>query len=234
MKKIVALFLTAALLLGVLGTSAFAAETGTLTIPEFTASVSADGTVTVTVGSGKLYEYAYAYVTYPDNPNSSTSVWLTWDEGKKAYVGKNAELAGGKLDTLDLYTNTYIYIDDYKEETFDRNEFYASYANGKLSNASVSVSKGKGRQIEYTYTDSDGKQHTNTTLVTVESKGESIFADYDTNTGKKTGETHYFSEEKGDGKTSVAEKRISESKSYEKETGKLISTSVGEEERTDE
>ena len=53
MKRIVALFLIAALLLGVLGTSAFAAEAAALTIPEFTASIAADGSITVTVGGGK-------------------------------------------------------------------------------------------------------------------------------------------------------------------------------------
>ena len=231
MKKIVALFLVAALLLGVLGTSAFAAEAAALTFPEYSASVAADGSVTVTVNGGKkLYEDAYAYVTYPDDPYSSKHVWLTWDEGKKAYVGKDEELAGGMLDMVELYTNTYKYNDDYTEDTFDRNELYASYDNGKLYYASMTVSKGSQKQTEYSYTDSEGNKQTDSSMVTVESKGEEIYVNFDKDTGKKTSETHCFTEEKGDGKTSLTRKQRSDSKSYNNETGMLTRISTGESE----
>ena len=231
MKKIVALFLTVALLLGVLGTSASAAEAAALTIPEFSASVAADGSVTVTVSGGKAYSYAEAYVRNSDDSYGDW-VWLTWDEGKKAYVGKEEELAGGKMGSLNMYANTYKYNDDNTEETFDRNDFYASYSNGKLYYVSVSVSKGSEKQLKYTYTDSEGNQKTSSSMVTVESKGEQVVAYYDTDTGKKTTETHYNTEEKGDGKKSVTRKETRDEKSYDNETGALTGITTGEGERT--
>ena len=233
MKRIVALFLTVTLLLGVLGTSAFAAETAALTVPEFSASVAADGSVTVTESGGKVYEYAEAYVRNSDDSNGDW-VWLTWDEGKKAYVGKEEELAGGKISSLNMSANTYKYNDDNTEETFDRNEFHASYSNGKLYSVNVSVSKGSEKQLKYTYTDSEGNQKTSSSMVTVESKGEQVVAYYDTDTGKKTTETHYNTEEKGDGKTSVTRKETSDGKSYDNKTGALTGITTGEGERTSE
>ena len=152
MKRIVALFLIAALLLGVLGTSAFAAEAAALTIPEFTASIAADGSITVTVGGGKKYEHATAYVD-DGSGFGAIYVWLKWDEEKKAYVNGEVKVAGSVFDSIYLDSDSYKYSDDGTTDTYERNQLDISYENGKLNLVSAEVSKGSEKQTEYTYID---------------------------------------------------------------------------------
>ena len=195
MKRIVALFLIAALLLGVLGTSAFAAEAAALTIPEFSASIAADGSITVTVGGGKTYETAWAYVS-DGSGFGAIYVWLKWDEEKKAYVNGEVKVAGSELSSIFLSTYTYKYSDDGTTDTFDKKELDINYENGKLNLVSAEVSKGSEKQTEYTYIDYDGKKQNGSSMATVEAKGERTYAFYDTDTGKKTDETHIVFEKR--------------------------------------
>lgn len=140
MKRIIALILTVAMLLGVMGTTAFAAEAKTTPeIPGINASVSSDGTVTVKLDGGKTdYPSAYAYVYTKDGPGSRY-VKLEYDKSKKAYVGKNEDVAGGTM------SSAYFYLTDGTTKTSDdgrisvtKNQYYNySYnrTSGKLSRA---------------------------------------------------------------------------------------------------
>ena len=99
MKKLVALLLTVALLLGMAGTAAVAAED---TFPTATVSVGADGAVSVKVSSGvKDYKNGYAIITKKDGKGSKQVNLKLNDEGT-AFVGTDADVAGGTISQFKL------------------------------------------------------------------------------------------------------------------------------------
>ena len=109
-------------------------------------------------------------------------------------------MAGSELDSVYLYTDKYVFSDDGSTDTFDRKTLDLNYENGKLFYASVEVRKGSEKRTEYTYIDYYGEKQNGSDMATVATKGERVYAFYNTDTGKKTNETHIVFEQNGDEK----------------------------------
>ena len=92
MKKIVALFLTLAMLLSMVSTVSIAAPAttaaaaGTVEIPEIQATIAGDGTVTVICDAFKPSDEGWlsAYIDYQTEDGASGGGSLEYDNGKSA------------------------------------------------------------------------------------------------------------------------------------------------------
>ena len=106
MKKLIAILLTIALLLGMVGTAAMAAEEESLpAIPEASWTVDAEGNVTVKLSEGMdLFDTGTAYVC-PKGSTDGQEVELTYDKTKKAFVGTDAAVADGTMAMIFLQKN---------------------------------------------------------------------------------------------------------------------------------
>ena len=221
-KRLVALFLVLAMLLGSMGTAAIAAEATEVQMPSVT--IGADGTVTVN-GVTNAYENGYAYV-YPKGETTGYKyVELTWDSDKKVYTGKNSDIAGGQLYRLRL--NSYKNNDDNTIELEDRVSISNNYIGGKLTYSSTSVYNSTSKAVKLSYTDDEGKAQTATSWVETASRSEQVEINYDSETGKKTKEFNSVSEKKGDEKAYTTKSNNTQ-KQFDKETGKLIQTATTE------
>ena len=222
MKRIVALFLTAAMLLGMTGTVAFAAEAATM--PEVKATVSDDGTVTVTADGD--YTSAYAYV-YTKDGGSTYYVRLAYDKDKKAWIGQNENVGGGAMDDIYLSKSKTEWNEDntaYTDTSY-RVSVYYDRSSGKQYYESVNNSTSDYKQFKYKYKNREGETVEGSSFIWVKQKSESDSVNYSTQTGKKTSENHSISEGAGDNKTRKTESK-NEYKYYDSETGEMTSEQV--------
>ncbi len=104
MKKLVALLLTLALLLGMVGTTAFAADAAALTIPTATWTISKDGELAVTLSEGTTDFTDGSAVVEVDYVRQE--VMLEYDETKKAFTVTDPTLAGGTVISIELTKQT--------------------------------------------------------------------------------------------------------------------------------
>ena len=200
MKRIAALCLILALLLGATSTAAFAAETDGTQMPSVT--IGDDGTVTVSAEAPKYENGSASAYVYPEGKTTGAKdVELKWDSSQKAYVGKDSSIAGGQLAALHI--NYYEYIDNNKAQKYDRININTFYNEDKQHSMTMSLSRGVQRQFEYSYTDTDGKTKTQKMWVITDEIHERADIYYD-KTGVKTRETVVSEEVKGDGKTYTA------------------------------
>ena len=216
MKRIAALCLILALLMGATGTTAFAAETDGTQMPSVT--IGDDGTVTVNAEAPKYENGSASAYVYPEGKTTGAKdVELKWDSSQKAYVGKDSSIAGGQLAALHI--NYYEYIDNNKAQKYDRININTFYNGDKQHSMTMSLSRGVQRQFEYSYTDTDGKMKTQKMWVITDEIHERADIYYD-KTGVKTQETVVSEEVRGDGKTYTA-KSNREVQFFDSETGEL-------------
>ncbi len=165
MKKLVALLLTVALLLGMAGTAAVAAED---TFPTATVSVGADGAVSVKVSSGvKDYKNGYADVNLKDNKGSRRVNLKLNDEGT-AFVGTDADVAGGTIASFRLYADSWYGT-------------YAafSYNKGAVSSAEIGTLKEEKTSTGTKITDKVDYRTYKTTGAVKTKKSEESVSNYD-------------------------------------------------------
>ncbi len=224
MKRTLALLLTLAMLLSMVGTVAVAADAATVTpIAEATSTVDGAGNITVKLSEGMTdFESGSVNITKKDGSTYSTS--LTYDKTKKAFVGKNSSAAGG--------TVTYIWLSKYDSKensdgSYDRTDNYTYYSYytseklfGKLSYAYVS-------KDQYTEKEKDGKW-----ITTKENRStRSHNLSYNSEKGIITWDSNAESSKTGDEKGSTT-KSVNEEKRYNYQTGVYSGKAVYEDSYT--
>ena len=232
MKRILALLLTLAMLLTMVGTAAVAADAATAEIPEFTATLAKDGTVTVQVDDGvKDYTTHYAYVIVKKTEEGETryhsyTVNLEYDSSKKAYIGKNEDAAGGQFDSIRLSKSEYKTNTKGDAATYDSVSFVAEYSWGSeksgLWYATYSTTSRKEELVDR----GDYKS-----WITTEEDTEYNRKDFNTATGKLSKETNSTTQVEGD-EAKKTTNAINVTKTYEPREGKYSGKTVSESDST--
>ena len=221
MKKLVALLLTLSMLLGMVGTTALAAEDVKLTpsVPETTVTVAKDGTVTVKTAAAVDKDSAGASISYYDANENWGWLNLSYDAAQKAFVGKSEEQPVARVNSVNI-TGSYKYTPnkDYTAYTETGKYYNYSYNNkGSLDYAEEVEYTRDYKYVEIEYTDYEGnKQKTTTSVDTQVSENRKFDSYYN---GVLTGSTKSVINSTGDAKSKKSETK-SESVSYSSETGK--------------
>ncbi len=154
MKRILALLLTLAMLLTMVGTTAVAADSAAApAIPEATSTVDNSGNVTIKLSEGTTdFEDGVVELMSKDGKSIYTDVPLTYDKTKKAFVGTEAGAAGGMVVSFHLN----------KEDDKIANNMGIEYiTEGKLKGKvfSADIVKGKKTTKDSVVTKENGAYH---------------------------------------------------------------------------
>ena len=174
MKKIIALFLTLAMLLSIVGTAGVAAPAASpINVPSVQATITSGGTVTVT---GTIDEFDYGYVYYEKNGTGYSS-YLTKEEGK--FTGTDENVTSDNVTEISLSRSKWTPYDeeDYSQGEYSSKNIHYKYESGTLSVSSASEGTEKRTDTkqtrDYTYYNWENGEYTGKST----DKSEYVYSD---------------------------------------------------------
>ena len=236
-KKMVALFLTLAMLLSMVSTVSIAAPAttaataGTVEVPEIQATIAGDGTVTVTCDAFKPSDEGSLSASIDYRTEDGTYRWATLEYDNGKFTGQFEDAVGATLTWVSVSQYQYKYDEEYTKEdstsTSVTNNY--DYETGKLFEASYRKSQRSEKLVEIEYKDQDGNTKKTNTWVTTKETAETKSKQWDN--GVLWRESTEASTTAGDEKTRTVESTGSYS-NYNSETGKVSQQGVNKSTRT--